>query len=169
MSLLEFTATYAHRATQADSDDVGVDEDIVTLRGKVHFTIGIDPNTVQLPDFGLTLREIDGYMEDGVLKNKIGGDEGVRLPANDPAYGLERLPIVVSFDLFDEDGTSVDVPGAEFDAPDVDVSFPLRTVMPSGNPLPGNPVEWLATDNGDGTITFKFGFDNGDGTITFEE
>ena len=101
-------------------------------------------------------RTFTGYRDpDGLLKNKPGGGP-LRVWANDPVFGLEKLPYRFEADLTDQLGNPVPFESFIFEAPATDTELDLTTVarvpiaMGSGltRGVRGDTVTWEVYDEG---------------------
>ena len=135
---LSFTLTYSDRIN--DVDDVSGDVDAQVVTGPVYFEPCLLPGQrIPDPDYpsrptGLALRTFAGFLDtDGLLKSAAGGEEGVRLWANDPAWNLPRLQYRVRAELTDLLGRPVRWHATNFDAPTEDIEVDLTRELP----LPG--------------------------------
>ena len=132
---LSFTVTYSDRIN--DTLDVSGDVAATIVTGPMYFEPCLLPGQrIPDPDYpsrptGLAMRTFTGFLDtDGILKTEAGGEEGVRLWANDPAWGIERLQYRVRADLTDLAGNPVRWQSFNFDAPGVDQVRDLTAVMP---------------------------------------
>lgn len=131
---LNFTLRYADRVN--DIDDTTGDVAATPGVGPVYFDTTIlpgyrIPDLLSSPPTGLATRRFSGYLDtDGLLKKERGGEEGVRLWANDPAWDLPRLQYRVTAQLTDIFGRSVPWETVYFDAPAEDVVRYLAAEMP---------------------------------------
>ena len=135
---LSFTLTYSDRIN--DVDDVSGDVDAQVVTGPVYIEPCLLPGQrIPDPDYpsrptGLALRTFAGFLDtDGLLKSAAGGEEGVRLWANDPAWNLPRLQYRVRAELTDLLGRPVRWHATNFDAPTEDIEVDLTRELP----LPG--------------------------------
>ncbi len=135
---LSFTVTYSDRIN--DTEDVSGDVAATIVTGPMYFEPCLLPGQrIPDPDYpsrptGLAMRTFTGFLDtDGVLKTEAGGEEGVRLWANDPAWEVERLQYRVRADLTDLLGSPVRWQSFSFDAPAEDVEVLLTLELP----LPG--------------------------------
>lgn len=81
---------------------------------------------------GFHMRRFRGYVDtDGRLKSSPSGSVGVRLWANDPDFGLDRLQYRVTADLSDPLGRKIVFATVFFDAPSSDVSVNLADYLPA--------------------------------------
>ena len=190
---LSFRLFYDDRVN--DTEDTEGEVAAVAVSGPVYFEPALLPGQ-RIPDpeypsrpTGLAMRTFTGFLDtDGILKTEAGGEEGVRLWANDPAWGIERLQYRVRADLTDLAGNPVRWQSFNFDAPGVDQVRDLTAVMPKpGQKFGRGPGAWnivsgsfnddgelvfvnadgsqlqpITPLSGDGTLTFV---DNGDGTV----
>ena len=135
---LSFTVTYSDRIN--DTEDVSGDVAAAVVTGPVYFEPCLLPGQrIPDPDYpsrptGLAMRTFTGFLDtDGLLKTEAGGEEGVRLWANDPAWSVDRLQYRVRADLTDLAGNPVRWQSFSFDAPAEDVEVLLTLELP----LPG--------------------------------
>lgn len=144
MSVINFTVQHDQFAASPDNyveTDAGNDLDVIPLVGWVFFS----PETtdVLIPDYlprpaGLKIMRYAGYINlDGRLRANKDGPLGVRLPANDPVFDLQRLRYRVDFDLRTPAGQRVPFATGYFDAPDTDSTVWLAKAL-SGSTDP-NP------------------------------
>lgn len=112
----------------------------VAVSGPVYFEPALLPGQrIPDPDFpsrptGLAMRTFTGFLDtDGRLKSEAGGELGVSLWANDPAWGLARLQYRVRAELTDLYGKPVRWHSFSFDAPATTADRNLVQYMP----LPG--------------------------------
>lgn len=186
-----FTVTYSDRIN--DTEDTSGDIAATVVTGPVYFEPCLLPGQrIPDPDYpsrptGLALRTFAGFLDtDGLLKSEAGGEEGVRLWANDPNWGIARLQYRVRAELTDLLGNPVRWHSFNFDAPVADLTKDLTEYMP----LPGqkfgrgpathitggafNDDGSLVLDNDDGSTTTPIIpadgtlllVDNGDGTVS---
>ena len=132
---LNFTLHYDDRINDLDDKVGDVAETVVT--GPMYFVPNIRPGArIPVQDalprpLGLAMRAFEGYLDtDGRLKNEQGGETGIRLWANDPAWNLPRLQYRVLADLTDLFGNPVPWQDFYFDAPTVDIERNLAAEMP---------------------------------------
>ena len=132
---LNFRLFYDDRIN--DVDDVTEDVAAGVVTGPMYFEPCLLPGQrIPDPDYpsrptGLAMRTFTGFLDtDGILKTEAGGEAGVRLWANDPAWGIERLQYRVRADLTDLLGNSVRWSTFNFDAPGIDQVRDLTAVMP---------------------------------------
>ena len=167
----------------------------VAVSGPVYFEPTLLPGQrIPDPDYpsrptGLAMRTFSGFLDtDGQLKVEPGGELGVSLWANDPAWNLPRLQYRVRAELTDLLGRPVRWHTFHFDAPADDTDRNLIHYMPlPGQKFGRGPGAWnivsgsfdedgnlvLVNDDGssvapiapldDGTLVFV---DNGDGTVS---
>lgn len=168
----------------------------VAVSGPVYFEPALLPGQrIPDPDFpsrptGLAMRTFTGFLDtDGRLKSEAGGELGVSLWANDPAWGLARLQYRVRAELTDLDGRPVRWHSFSFDAPSDDGDRNLVHYMPlptqkfgrgpgawnivSGSfnedgdlilvNADGSTVDPITPLDDDATLLFV---DNGDGTVS---
>lgn len=129
--------TLRHDARTNDVDDVSGDIAAAVLTGPMYFipTV-VEGYQIPVPDYlpratGLTVRGFEGYLDtDGQLKSERGGETGVRLWANDPAWDLPRFQYEVRAKLTDLFGRAVPWVPVHFDAPSEDVTIWLAAEMP---------------------------------------
>lgn len=138
MALPQFTVQYDLLGLTTDSDDAGVDSDEIGLIGPVVFTAQFGDNrAVQAANYsprptGFKWLPISGWLDsDGRLKDKAGGTVGLRLPANDPSLGLDKLVYKVVFKVKTPSGESVNVAPGYFEAPSADETVQLAEVLQS--------------------------------------
>ena len=132
---LNFTLHYDDRINDLDDKVGDVAETVVT--GPMYFVPSIRPG-VRIPVLdglprpkGLAVQAFDGFLDtDGRLKNKQGGELGVRLWANDPAWNLPRFQYRVSAELTDLFGRPVPWRDFYFDAPTADIVRNLADELP---------------------------------------
>ena len=112
----------------------------VAVSGPVYFEPALLPGQrIPDPDFpsrptGLAMRTFTGFLDtDGRLKSEAGGELGVSLWANDPAWNLPRLQYRVRAELTDLYGKPVRWHSFSFDAPATTADRNLVQYMP----LPG--------------------------------
>lgn len=135
MAIINFTVEFNLFAIEADGSDAGVDADQIALVGEVTFTpLFRDQRPIMAtgysPPAGFILRPITGWIDsDGALYSSRGGDEGVRLPCNDPVLGLAKLGYNVTFNVSTPLGESVRVQGGYFEAPSEDTTIQLADVL----------------------------------------
>lgn len=135
MAITNFTVEFNLFAIEADGSDAGVDADQIALVGEVTFTpLFRDQRPIMAtgytPPAGFILRPITGWIDsDGALYSSRGGDEGVRLPCNDPVLGLAKLGYNVTFNVSTPLGESVRVQGGYFEAPSEDTTIQLADVL----------------------------------------
>ena len=188
---LSFTVTYSDRIN--DTGDVSGDVAATIVTGPMYFEPCLLPGQrIPDPDYpsrptGLAMRTFTGFLDtDGILKTEAGGEEGVRLWANDPAWELDRLQYRVRADLTDSLGQSVRWASFNFDAPVADITKDLTYYMPRpGQKFGRGPASYLTggTFNSDGDLVLHndngsdvnpitpadgvlFFIDNGDGTVS---
>ena len=161
---LSFTVTYSDRIN--DTEDVSGDVAATIVTGPMYFEPCLLPGQrIPDPDYpsrptGLAMRTFTGFLDtDGVLKTEAGGEEGVRLWANDPAWEVERLQYRVRADLTDLLGSPVRWHSFNFDAPTEDIvrDLTLEIPLPGQKFGRGRPGFGLAKDtgvdiNGDGQL-----------------
>lgn len=117
---INFTLQYKDRVT--DTTDTAGDRAMTPGIGKL-LAEPVLSQGVRLPfgaDMGYLPRAVEMYLDsDGELKPEPGGSVGVRLDANDPAFGLSRLQYRVSAPegLTDVNGVVVPWLPVHFDAP----------------------------------------------------
>ncbi len=135
---LSFTVTYSDRIN--DTEDVSGDVGATIVTGPMYFEPCLLPGQrIPDPDYpsrptGLAMRTFTGFLDtDGLLKSEAGGEEGVRLWANDPAWSVDRLQYRVRADLTDLVGNPVRWQSFSFDAPTEDIEVLLTLELP----LPG--------------------------------
>lgn len=165
---LNFTLHYDDRINDID-DKVG-DVAVTPGVGPIYFEPTILPG-YRIPDLtasprplGITARRFEGYLDtDGRLKNERGGETGMRLWANDPAWNLPRFQYRVTAQLADLFGRPVDWQPFYFDAPGADLEVYLSAYMPKpGQKFGRGPGAWkiVGGDIADGELTLT----NEDGT-----
>ncbi len=152
---LSFTLVYSDRVNDVDDTSGDIDAQVVT--GPLYFTPRLLPGQ-RIPDpeyptrpTGLALRTFTGFLDtDGVLKAEPGGQEGVRLWANDPNWNLPRLAYQVRAELTDLLGRPVRWHGVDFDAPteDITVDLTLELPLPGQKFGRGRPGFGLSKDSG---------------------
>lgn len=136
MTVINFTVQHDQFAASPDNyveTDEGTDLDVIPLIGWVFFS----PETTDVlaPDFsprpaGVKIMKYAGYINtDGRLRAFKDGPLGVRLPANDPVFGLTALRYRVDFDLRTPAGQRVPFDSGYFDAPAVDSTVWLAQAM----------------------------------------
>ena len=135
---LNFTVTYSDRIN--DTEDVSGDVSAAIVTGPMFFEPRLLPGQrIPDPDYpsrptGLALRTFTGYLDtDGLLKTEPGGEEGLRVWANDPNWNLPRLQYRVRAELTDLYGKPVRWHSFSFDAPATTADRNLVQYMP----LPG--------------------------------
>lgn len=148
---LNFTLLYSDKTNDVDdsSGDVGVTPAHGPLLFEPHFELG-----ARIPygvDTGLAPRVFPAYLDvDGQLKPERGGDVGIRLWANDPAFGLDRFEYQVSAPKGLSDGSNRRIPFKSFyfDAPNEDVVRYLKDEMPKPGQdfMRGRPGFGIATN-----------------------
>ncbi len=152
---LSFTLTYSDRIN--DVDDVSGDVDAQVVTGPVYIEPCLLPGQrIPDPDYpsrptGLGLRTFTGYLDtDGVLKTEAGGEEGLRVWANDPNWNLPRLQYRVRAELTDLLGRPVRWHAMHFDAPteDIEVDLTRELPLPGQKYGRGRPGFGLAKDAG---------------------
>lgn len=133
-----FTLVYSDRIN--DVDDVSGDTAAQVVTGPVYIEPCLSPGQrIPDPDYpsrptGLALRTFTGYLDtDGLLKTEPGGEEGLRVWANDPNWNLPRLQYRVRAELTDLLGRPVRWHATNFDAPTEDIEVDLTRELP----LPG--------------------------------
>ena len=133
-----FTLVYSDRIN--DTEDVSGDIAATVVTGPMYFEpCLLSGQRIPDPDYparptGLALRTFTGFLDtDGLLKSAAGGEEGVRLWANDPAWNLPRLQYRVRAELTDLLGRPVRWHATNFDAPTEDIEVDLTRELP----LPG--------------------------------
>lgn len=165
MSVINFTVEYDVLAATQDSDDPGADADLLALIGEVDFTAQFsDLKAIQAPTYsprptGFKLLKFTGYLDGGRLKSQRGGTVGVRLPANDPVFGLDRLVYKVDFRLTTPGGQPVRVESGYLEAPSTDITLNLSTEL-ANTGSPASPVNRIAPGAvrfEDGDVVFSFG------------
>lgn len=141
MSILNFTVEYDLLAAAPDSTDSGVDADLLALIGEVDFTPQFNDNrAIQAPTYlprptGFKILKFTGYLDsDGRLKSSRAGSVGVRLPANDPAYDLDRMVYRVDFRLTTPAGQPVHIDSGYINAPSTDITVNLANELASSVP-----------------------------------
>ena len=163
---LNFTVTYSDRIN--DTEDTSGDIAATVVTGPMYFEPCLLPGQrIPDPDYpsrptGLAMRTFTGFLDtDGILKTEAGGEAGVRLWANDPAWGIERLQYRVRGDLTDLAGNPVRWQSFNFDAPTEDIvrDLTLEIPLPGQKFGRGRPGFGLAKDtgvdiNGDGQLVF---------------
>ena len=161
---LNFRLFYDDRINNVDDVTEDVAAGVVT--GPMYFEPTLLPGQrIPDPDYpsrptGLAMRTFTGFLDtDGVLKTEAGGEEGVRLWANDPAWEVERLQYRVRADLTDLLGSPVRWHSFNFDAPTEDIvrDLTLEIPLPGQKFGRGRPGFGLAKDtgvdiNGDGQL-----------------
>ena len=164
MSVTNFTVHYDQFASRTDSDDAGLDADLIPLVGTVVFTAAtLDGRPVMAPTLsprpaGLKFRPFIGHIDsDGRLKSAPGGTVGVRLWANDPKFNLDRLVYRVTFNLMTEAGERLNVEGGVFDAPTEDVSVNLASVLKSADFFKSRTIAPGSVRVVDQAFVFSFG------------
>ena len=190
---LSFRLFYDDRVN--DVTDVSGDIDAVVVSGPMYFEPALAPG-VRIPDpeypsrpTGLAMRTFVGFLDtDGRLKSEAGGELGVSLWANDPAWNLDRLQYRVRAELTDLDGRPVRWHSFSFDAPGDDNDRNLIQYMPLPSQKFGRgPGAWnivsgefdedgnLLLTNADGSTTAPIVplddgtlifVDGGDGTVS---
>ncbi len=123
-----------------DIDDTAGEIAATATSGPVYFEPALSPGQ-RIPDpeypsrpTGLAMRTFTGFLDtDGRLKATAGGELGVSLWANDPAWGLPRLQYRVRAELTDLFGNPVRWHSFSFDAPGDENDRNLIQYMP----LPG--------------------------------
>lgn len=165
MSVLNFTVEYDLFASHDDSDDGGVDADVVPLVGAVTFSPVLSGGAVLAPTYatpsGFKLLPFTGYLDsDGRLKSGPGGTTGVRLWANDPVFDLDVLAYQVEFNVRTVYGQPVVVEGGVFNAPETDSVVSLAEVLVSGSSIFAGAPRITGGEFDGGTVTFE----NSDGT-----
>ena len=190
---LNFRLFYDDRIN--DVDDVTEDVAAGVVTGPMYFEPTLLPGQrIPDPDYpsrptGLAMRTFSGFLDtDGQLKVEPGGELGVSLWANDPAWNLPRLQYRVRAELTDLYGKPVRWHSFSFDAPATTADRNLVQYMPlPGQKYARGPGAWnivsgsfdedgnlvLVNDDGssvapiapldDGTLVFV---DNGDGTVS---
>ena len=152
---LSFTVTYSDRIN--DVDDVSGDVAAAVVTGPVYFEPCLLPGQrIPDPDYpprptGLAMRTFTGFLDtDGLLKTEAGGEEGVRLWANDPDWNLTRLQYRVRAELTDLLGRPVRWHAFNFDAPGEDIvrDLTLEIPLPGQKFGRGRPGFGLAKDTG---------------------
>ena len=152
MSIRNFTVQHDQLAASPDSSssDLDANVDLVPLVGTVVFSAQFsDHRSILAPDYSprpaaFQVLTFYGYLDvDGRLHAYKDGPVGVRLPANDPVFGLERLEYRVDWDLRTPGGQPVIIDHGFFEAPSTDVTIYLSDVLlttGSGSvPLPAGP------------------------------
>ena len=158
-----FTLVYSDRIN--DVDDVTGDTAAQVVTGPVYIEPCLLPGQrIPDPDYpsrptGLALRTFTGYLDtDGLLKTEPGGEEGLRVWANDPNWNLPRLQYRVRAELTDLLGRPVRWHALNFDAPteDIEVDLTLELPVPGQKFGRGRPGFGLARDgvsvNGSGQM-----------------
>ncbi len=158
-----FPLVYSDRIN--DVDDVTGDTAAQVVTGPVYIEPCLLPGQrIPDPDYpsrptGLALRTFTGYLDtDGLLKTEPGGEEGLRVWANDPNWNLPRLQYRVRAELTDLLGRPVRWHALNFDAPteDIEVDLTLELPVPGQKFGRGRPGFGLARDgvsvNGSGQM-----------------
>ena len=132
---LNFTLQYNDRINDILDSAGDVAETVVT--GPMYFVPSLLPGyRIPAPgllpkEAGLAMRGFAGYLDtDGKLKTEPGGEEGVRLWANDPNWDMPRLQYTAHAKLTDLIGNEVPWIPIPFDAPKEDVVVQLAAEMP---------------------------------------
>lgn len=132
---LNFTVRYRDRVN--DVDDAAGDVAETPGVGWIYFDLNTEPGArIPVRDFapeprGLGVRTFTGYLDtDGLLKHEPGGEEGLRLWANDPAFDVARLQYRVRAELTDLLGRPLRLAPFYFDAPTTDTTVYLALEMP---------------------------------------
>lgn len=136
MAVINFTVEFDAFASADDSSDAGLDADEKALTGMVAFTpvftderLALAPSASPRPA-GFKFRTFTGYIDtDGRLKTGPSGTVGVRLWANDPMFGLERLVYRVDWNVRGPLGEPVRIDSGHFPAPSTDTTVNLATVL----------------------------------------
>lgn len=166
---LSFRMFYDDRVN--DTEDTEGEVGATATSGPVYFEPALLPGQrIPDPDYpsrptGLAMRTFTGFLDtDGRLKATAGGELGVSLWANDPAWGIERLQYRVRADLTDLLGNPVRWHSFNFDAPDDDGDRNLIHYMPKPGQKfgrgPGAPRIRSGSFNDDGDLVLE----NADGT-----
>ncbi|MGQ9348958.1 hypothetical protein [Mycolicibacterium gilvum] len=132
---LNFTLHYDDRVNSV-TDFTG-DVQAVNTIGPIYFEPTILPGyRIPVQDYsprptGVGIQQFSGFLDsDGRLKKERGGEVGLRLWANDPAWKLPQFQYRVTADLTDPLGNKVDWQPFYFDAPKADVVRYLTQEMP---------------------------------------
>ncbi len=188
---LSFRLFYDDRVN--DTEDTEGEVAAVAVSGPVYFEPALLPGQ-RIPDpeypsrpTGLAMRTFSGFLDtDGQLKVEPGGELGVSLWANDPAWNLPRLQYRVRAELTDLYGKPVRWHSFSFDAPATTADRNLVQYMPlPGQKFGRGPATHitggsfdddgnLVLDNDDGSTTDPIVpadgtlllIDNGDGTVS---
>lgn len=187
MAVTNFTVNFDVFGSADDGADVGVDADEKALTGMVAFTpvftderLALAPSASPRPA-GFKFRTFTGYIDtDGRLKTGPSGTVGVRLWANDPMFGLERLVYRVDWNVRGPLGEPVRIDSGYFPAPTSDTIINLANELEQVGVLGAfrlsggsfNPAGDVVFVSADGTslppIEIPEGYlvlvDNGDGT-----
>lgn len=165
MSVTNFTVEYDLLALAPDSLDMGADVDLVALIGEVDFIAQFsDSKAIQAPTYdprptGFKVLKFTGYLDtDGRLKSARSGAIGVRLPALDPTYGIDRLVYRVEFRLTTPVGQRVNVDPGYLEAPDSDITVNLATELATTGSAasPVNRIAPGAVRMVDGKLQFSY-------------
>lgn len=133
--MINFTVSGGAYASDI-STSLGGDVGEVALWGTVRFIpemplcrpAAVAPEHV--PPAAIVPREFVGVIDNGVLRNVLGGADGVRLWANDPILRLESLVYRFVFeDMTDYMGNPAQVQGGTFYAPAVDSVMYLTSLI----------------------------------------
>jgi len=163
---MHFTLMYRDRTN--DTTDTLGDVGLVGVTGPLLFETTFTP--------GARLRSADGTEcprsfpavldTDGRLKPIRGGDDGIRLWANDPAYGITRFQyrVIAPNGLTDLNGEAVPWLPFYFDAPGEDIIRYLHDEIPKpgqkfGRGRPGFGIRDVAVSNGLMTVTTEGGIE----------
>ena len=188
---LSFRLFYDDRVN--DTEDTEGEVAAVAVSGPVYFEPALLPGQ-RIPDpeypsrpTGLAMRTFSGFLDtDGQLKVEPGGELGVSLWANDPAWNLPRLQYRVRAELTDLYGKPVRWHSFSFDAPATTADRNLVQYMPlPGQKFGRGPATHitggqfdddgnLVLNNDDGSTTQPIVpavgtlllIDNGDGTVS---
>lgn len=137
MSLLNFSVVAALETTGILN--AGEDTDLLPIVGDVIFTPQFQGtfNNLNMPvrPTAFKLRQRRAMLDSSGFLKEVGAAEyGVRLPANDPVYGIAALVYRVDFQVT-AGGLPVSVDSVYFPAPDTDTTLPLVAFLKDAEAL----------------------------------
>jgi hypothetical protein len=136
VSIVQFTVHHDQFGAVPDTSDVDANAELVALIGTVVFSAQFsDSRSIMAREYSprpaaFKITNFYGYMDsDARLHANKDGALGVRLPANDPVFGLANLEYRVDWDLRTPGGQPVPIDHGYFTAPTTDLTLWLADVL----------------------------------------